>query len=177
MRAVLVAVSLTVAAALAACSGQPAASAAAAATGQAATAPARLPGLLAAASITRDNAGIAHLRAGNEHDVFFLQGYVHAEDRLFQMDVTRKRAAGRLAELLGAGALPGDVQLRTLGLARAAERTLPLLEARTVDVLEAYADGVNAYADAHPLPLEYEALALTTFERWTVMDSLLVAKL
>lgn len=176
MRATVAAGSLVVLIALVACSGQPAATSAAAASGQAA-APARLPGLLAAATITRDGAGIAHLRAASERDLFFLQGFVHAQDRLFQMDVTRRRAAGRLAELLGAGALPGDVQLRTLGLARAAARSLPLLEARTVTALEAYADGVNAYASAHALPPEYGALALTRFEPWSVMDSLLVAKL
>lgn len=181
MRAILAAASLTLsltvtAAMLAGCSGQPGATPSAA-SGQAASASARLPGLRAAASITRDGGGIAHLRAGSERDAFFLQGYVHAQDRLFQLDVTRKRAAGRLAELLGAGALPGDVQLRTLGLARAAARSLPLLEDRTVADLEAYVDGVNAWADAHPLPPEYAALELTSFEPWTVMDTLLVAKL
>ena len=64
-------------------------------------APVQLPGLKAAARITRDSDGIAHIRAQNEHDLFFLQGYVHAEDRLFQMDVSRREASGTLAELLG----------------------------------------------------------------------------
>ena len=59
----------------------------------------------AAAEITRDDYGIAHIRAGNEHDLFFLQGYVHAEDRLFQMDASRRQAGGTLAELLGPGAI------------------------------------------------------------------------
>jgi penicillin amidase len=82
-------------------------------------APVQLPSLKAAARITRDSDGIAHIRAQNEHDLFFLQGYVHAEDRLFQMDVSRREASGTLAELLGPAALAEDVQLRTIGLRRA----------------------------------------------------------
>ena len=139
--------------------------------------PARLAGLRAAASIVRDGAGIAHLRAGDEHDLFFLQGWVHAQDRLFQMDVSRRRASGTLAELLGTGALSGDVQLRTFGLRRAAERSVPLLQPRTLAALEAYADGVNAWAETHALPPEYAALELTRFEPWTALDSVAVGKL
>ena len=134
--------------------------------------PARLPGLHASATIVRDGAGIAHVQAADEHDLFFMQGFVHAQDRLFQMDVTRRRASGTLAELLGPGAIPGDVQLRTFGLRRAAARTLPLLAADTVAALEAYAEGVNAWAESNPLPPEYLALELTRFAPWTVLDSL-----
>lgn len=139
--------------------------------------PERLADLRAAASVVRDGADIAHVRAGNEHDLFFLQGYVHAEDRLFQLDVTRRRASGTLAELLGPAALAGDVQLRTFGLRRAAERTWPVLEPRTRAALQAYADGVNAWAATHPLPPEYAALELTTFAPWTALDSVACAKL
>ncbi len=139
--------------------------------------PERLPDLHAAASIVRDGADIAHVRAGNEHDLFFLQGWVHAQDRLFQLDVTRRRASGTLAELLGPAALAGDVQLRTFGLRRAAVRTWPILERRTQAALEAYADGVNAWTSTHALPPEYAALELTTFAPWTAIDSLACAKL
>ena len=79
--------------------------------------PIAIAGLRAAAQIIRDAKGIAHLQAASRHDLFFLQGYVHAQDRLFQMDVTRRQASGTLAELLGPAALANDVQLRTLGLA------------------------------------------------------------
>ena len=139
--------------------------------------PQHLPGLQAAASITRDGAGIAHLQAATEHDLFFLQGWVHAEDRLFQMDVTRRRASGTLAELLGTGALSADVQLRTFGLRRAAARSLPLLSPGAVAALEAYAEGVNAYAGTHPLPPEYAALELSRFAPWTALDSVTAGKL
>src|SRR5260221_6537502 len=140
-------------------------------------APVQLPSLKAAARITRDTDGIAHIRAQNEHDLFFLQGYVHAEDRLFQMDVSRREASGTLAELRDAAALPQDVQLRTIGLRRPAVRSLPVISPRTRSALQAYADGVNAFVGSHSLPPEYGALELTQFEPWTVIDSLAVAKL
>ena len=93
----------------------------------------RIPGLHAAASVVRDVDGVPHIKARNAHDLFFLQGWQHAEDRLFQMDVTRRRASGTLAELLGSSALPSDVQMRTLGLRRSAERTMAELSRKTQD--------------------------------------------
>ena len=83
-----------------------------------------IPGLRGVASVTRDVDGIPHVKATNPHDLFFLQGWVHADDRLFQMDVSRRRASGTLAELLGSSALPSDVQMRTIGLRRTVERSL-----------------------------------------------------
>ena len=137
----------------------------------------QLPGLQAAARVVRDTNDIAHVKAGNEHDLFFLQGYLHAQDRLFQMDVSRREAAGTLAELVGPGALAQDVQLRTLGLRRAAERSLPLQSARVQAILQAYAAGVNAYVGSHALPPEYTALKLSGFDPWTPLDSLATIKL
>src|SRR5438874_663176 len=78
--------------------------------------PVRMPELKATAQVTRDHWGIAHIHAQNQHDLFFLQGYVQAQDRLFQMDVSRRIASGTLAELVGEAALAQDVQLRTIGL-------------------------------------------------------------
>src|SRR5712672_4104475 len=111
-----------------------------------------LAGLRDAAQIVRDRNGIAHIKARNEHDLFFLQGFVHAQDRLFQMDVSRRRASGTLAELLGPAALSGDVALRTFGLRRAAERSLPIQSDRARAAVEAYAEGVNAFLLRNPLP-------------------------
>src|SRR5260370_8203990 len=122
--------------------------------------PVQLPGLTAAARITRDTDGIAHIRAQNEHDLFFLQGYVHAQDRLFQMDVSRREASGTLAELLGSPALPQDVQLRTIGLRRAAVRTLPVISQRTPPALQAYPDGVNPFVVSHSDSLPPESTPL-----------------
>ncbi|MBZ5520878.1 MAG: penicillin acylase family protein [Acidobacteriia bacterium] len=139
--------------------------------------PQKLPGLQAAARITRDTNNIAHIQAANEHDMAFLQGYIHAQDRLFQMDVSRRQASGTLAELVGPAALAQDVQLRTLGLRRAAVRSLPVQSPRAQVLLQAYADGINAWVSSHPLPPEYGALELTSFTPWTPTDSLAVVKL
>src|SRR5213595_293629 len=86
--------------------------------------PQRLAGLQDAARVTIDSEGISHVRAHNDHDLYFMQGWVHARDRVFQMDYNGRLASGTLAELVGIGALANDVQLRTLGLRRAAQRSL-----------------------------------------------------
>jgi penicillin amidase len=127
-------------------------------------------------TVVRDADGIPHIAARTEREAIYLQGFTHAQDRLFQMDVTRRQADGTLAELLGAGALPSDVQLRTFGLRRAAERSLPVLSRDVRDALEAYAAGVNDYVAGHALPPEYEALEITTFRPWVPVDSLSVIR-
>jgi penicillin amidase len=137
----------------------------------------RLKDLQASAQVVRDINDIPHIKADNDHDLFFLQGYVHAQDRLFQIDVSRRRASGTLAELVGAGALAQDVQLRTMGLRRAAQRSWPLQSERMQAILKAYADGVNEYVASHPLPPEYAALKLSHFDPWTPVDSLAAVKL
>jgi len=144
-----------------------------------------LPQLRAPATIVRDSWGIAHVRARNEHDLYFLQGYVHAHDRLFQMDVTRRTANGTLATLLGEGALPSDVQLRTIGLRRAAERSAPAYSRRVTKALEAYTDGINyfVFESGTLLPPEYGTVGFNVsdpaiaFPRWDILDSLAVGKL
>lgn len=142
----------------------------------AAETPMALPGLRAAARLVRDSKGIPHIFAENDRDLFFLQGWVHAQDRFFQMDVTRRLASGTLAELFGPGALGSDVELRTIGLRRAAERSLPILSAEVVAVLEAYSTGVNAFLESHPLPQEYAPLELSQAEPWSPIDSLVIGK-
>jgi penicillin G amidase len=137
----------------------------------------RMPGLQAAASIVRDSNGLAHIHAGNRHDLYFLQGWVHAQDRLFQMDVSRRTTDGTLAELLGTSALPQDVQLRTIGLHRAAERSWQAYSVDTRVALDAYTDGVNAFVAANPLPREYTALNLTSFRAWRPQDTVGIGKL
>jgi len=148
---------------------------AAAPAAQAATAT-RLPGLQAAARLIQDRSGVTHIEAASLHDLFFMQGWVHARDRLFQMDVSRREPSGTLAELLGKAALPGDVQARTIGLRRAAERSWAAAPADLRAAVSAYTDGVNAYVADHPLPAEYGALHLTSFQPWTPVDTMTVAK-
>jgi penicillin G amidase len=139
--------------------------------------PQKLPGLQASARVIRDINDIPHVKAANEHDMAFLQGYLHAQDRLFQMDVSRRQASGTLAELVGQAALAQDVQLRTLGLRRAGARSLAVQSARSLNLLQGYADGINAWVATHSLPPEYTALELTKFTPWTPTDSLAVVKL
>jgi penicillin G amidase len=136
----------------------------------------RLPGLEAEARVVRDVRGIPHVQAANEHDLYFLQGWVHAADRLFQMDLTRRQASGTLAEMVGTAALASDVELRTIGLRRAAERSLAVISDEGRAHLDAYAAGVNAWVAAHPLPIEYGLVERTTFAPWTPLDSLVIAK-
>jgi len=139
----------------------------------------QLAGLDAPVQVVRDSHGVPYVFATSEHDAYLALGYLHAEDRLFQMDALRRQASGTLAELLGPNALASDVPLRTLGLRRAAERSLAALSPETVAALEAYAAGVNAWLGANALPLEYGALELTKAQvaLWTPLDSQVVAKL
>ena len=139
--------------------------------------PEGLAGLRESATVSVDGEGIAHVRAGNEHDLYFMQGWVHARERLFQMDYNRRVASGTVAELVGQAGLPSDVQLRTLGLRRAAERSYAAASARTREAMQAYAEGVNAWASSHALPIEYGALKLTQFAPWSPVDSLSIGKL
>jgi penicillin amidase len=133
-------------------------------------------GLAYPASLTVDSDGITHVSASSLHDVFFLNGWVHARDRLFQMDVNRREPSGTLAELLGKAALSSDVQARTIGLRRAAERTWAAAPPDLKATLRAYSDGVNAYTASHPLPPEYAALNLNAVAPWTPVDSITVGK-
>ena len=139
-----------------------------------------LPGLEAPVIVVRDSNGIPHIFAKNDHDVVFMQGWVHAEDRLFQMDLSRRQVAGTTAELLGKAALPSDVFSRTLGFERAARRSLDAHPPEFKDLLQAYSDGVNAFIDvaeaAKLLPPEYGILKLTQVARWSPLDSLAIGK-
>lgn len=137
----------------------------------------RLTGLSAPVELSRDRSGIVHVQARNEADLWFMQGFVHARDRLFQMDQYRRTASGTLAELLGTGALASDVQFRTIGLRRAAEKSLAALSPEALAALQAYARGVNAYIAAYPLPVQYRALELTQVAPWTPLDSVVIGKL
>jgi len=138
----------------------------------------RAPGLHGPVTLIRTTDGIAHLSARDQHDLFFAQGWVHGTDRLFQMDTLRRTASGTLAELLGPDALRGDVQLRTLGLRRAAERSWAAASPRLRAAVTAYTAGVNAeLAAGGPLPPEYGALKLTSVAPWTPVDTIVIGKL
>ncbi len=122
--------------------------------------------------------GIPTISAKNEHDAFFGLGWVHAEDRLWQMDFQRRAASGRLSEVLGARTLEIDKLMRTLGFARAAEAGLQEMSAPMRAVLEAYADGVNAWIEHHrgPAPPEFLILGYRP-EPWRPVDTVLWGRL
>ena len=137
-----------------------------------------VPGLTAPVEVVRVEPGVPHLYAKNAHDLFFAQGYVHAQDRLWQMEFNRTLGAGRLAALFGEGALDADRVMHVLGLARAAERDWQVLAPTTRALLSAYADGVNAYLQTHRgrLPVEFTLLGVDP-RPWTPIDSLTWGKL
>lgn len=134
-------------------------------------------GLRAPGSIGYDAEGVPLIQAANDYDAAFLMGYVHARDRLWQMDYLRRAASGTLAELVGTPALANDIQLRTLGLRRAAQASWSATPDIARGQLRAYAEGVNLWVRNNPLPPEYGALELTKFEPWSPVDSLIVGKL
>src|SRR5829696_8141458 len=101
-----------------------------------------VPGLIAPVQVFRDGHDIPHIFARNDRDALYALGRAHARDRFFQMDVLRRQFSGTLAELVGEPALASDVQLRTLGLRRAAEASLAVLSRETQVWLNAYARGV-----------------------------------
>ncbi|MES2536672.1 MAG: penicillin acylase family protein [Pseudomonadota bacterium] len=133
----------------------------------------RLGGLQASTDIVRDAEGIPHIYARSANDAYFSLGYVHAQDRLWQMEINRRVAAGRLAEILGPNAVGSDRFLRTLGVRRNAEAILANLPAATRAVLDAYANGVNAYLERRsgPLPPEFILTGAPAPAPWQPVDS------
>ena len=136
-------------------------------------------GLEGEVEVLRDEHGIPHLYADSMHDLMLAQGFVHAQDRFFEMDLRRHVTAGRLAELFGEDAVDTDRVVRTLGWRQVAEQELTLLQPRTRDLLDAYAEGVNAYLEDRSLSdlsLEYAVLDVSgldyTPEAWTAVDSI-----
>ena len=113
--------------------------------------------------IVRDAWGIPHIFASNDADLFFGFGWAMAQDRLWQLDYLRRRALGRLAEILGAEALPQDVLVRTVGLHRIAEEELKRLPTPTLHILDMFAQGINAaMAECREnLPIEFALLDYT----------------
>ena len=135
-----------------------------------------LPGLRAEAQVRRDNWGIPHIRAANERDAWFAQGFVTAQDRLWAMEYDRRRAVGRWAEAAGQSAVGPDMQMRRHRLADAARADYAAAGPRGKEMLDAYAAGVNAFIDSDaPLPVEYGITGITP-EPWEPWHSLAIYK-
>ncbi len=138
----------------------------------------RLPGLGASVEVIRDRNAIPHIRAQSDHDAYFALGFVHAQDRLFQMEFMRRVGAGRASEIIGERAFAIDRLMRTLGLYRVAEESLRRLSAPTRAALEAYAAGVNAHIKTRSgaLPPEFVLLSFSP-EPWRPADSIVWSRI
>ncbi|MBD2203624.1 penicillin acylase family protein [Calothrix sp. FACHB-1219] len=138
-----------------------------------------LTGLKAEVTVQRDRWGVPHIYAANSHDLFMAQGYIHAQDRFWQMDFWRHIGSGRLAEMFGSSQIATDKYLRTMGWARIAQQEITQVNAEMKGYLQAYADGVNAYLADHQgskLSLEYAVLKFLNPgykpEPWQMLHSL-----
>ena len=137
---------------------------------------ASLPGLQQDVTVERDGWGVPHIRAASLEDMVEAQGYVMAQDRLWQMDLLRRVARGQLSEILGPATLSIDKDFRTLGFGRAAERDATLLDAEARKLMEAYARGVNEFIEQHQtsLPLEFSLLRYKP-QPWRPSDTLAIS--
>jgi penicillin amidase len=140
-------------------------------------------GLDAPVEVYRTEYGVPHIYATSQHDLFFAQGYVTAQDRFWQMDFWRHQGAGRLSELLGKNLLDTDKFIRTLGWERVAQEELDNADPELVAALEAYAEGVNAYLagrSGDEIALEYAFLPLLNPDYepapWTPLNTMTWAK-
>ena len=127
-------------------------------------------GLSRPVEIIRDQWGVPHIYAQSEEDLFFAQGYVHAQDRLFQMDILRRVGAGRVSEISGPSGLAMDRFARFFGWPLAAKAQVDNVNGEVVGVLEAYCSGVNAFIAQGRLPVEFKLLAYQP-EPWRIIDT------
>jgi penicillin amidase len=135
----------------------------------------RVTGLRSAATITRDDRGVPTVRATDEEDLYFALGHAQAADRLWQMDVLRRRAAGRLAEVFGTSMVDEDVRWRRLALTRVARASEAMLAPSARANLAAFSAGVNAVLRRWLLPPEFVLLRYRP-RAWTPLDSVLIVK-
>jgi len=137
-----------------------------------------LPGLGADVQVAWDSLAIPHITASTDRDAFMALGYLHARDRLWQMEALRRTAEGRLSEILGPAAVETDRFLRSLDILHAAESALTLVPPETRALLDAYLEGINRWAlhPTRPLPPEFQLLRIRP-EPWTARQVYSVARL
>ncbi len=139
-----------------------------------------LKGLIGPVTVHRDSLGIPHVQAASQRDAFLAQGFVTAQDRLWQMEYDRRRGSGRWAEVVGPSAVEGDILMRKFRLEASARADYLASTASTQEMLDAYAEGVNAFIETsqesgQPLPIEYRITGLHP-EPWQPWDGLIVFK-
>ena len=135
-------------------------------------------GLAEPVDLVRDSFGVPHVVARNDHDLMFALGYVHAQDRLWQMDLQRRAGEGRLSELFGPATVPFDKMFRTIGIAHTCRLIEKRLGPETRERLQAYADGVNALIATQKgkYPIEFDLLRYDP-EPWMPLHSIILARL
>jgi penicillin amidase len=135
-------------------------------------------GLLAKVRIYSDEFGVPHIFAENEHDLYFSMGYLHARDRLWQMDVMRRAAEGRLSEVFGSSTIEYDKLFRTIGINRTSYSMFNNISQKSRDILRDYSQGVNKFVEMHrkQLPIEFDILNCQP-EEWKPEHSLMVGRL
>ncbi|HLS08437.1 penicillin acylase family protein [Lentibacillus sp.] len=130
-------------------------------------------------TVITDEGGVPHIQAENAHDLYMAQGYIQAQSRMFQMEMSRRQASGTLSEVVGEAAVEQDKYFRALGLRRAAEKSYEIYSEESKQILQWFADGVNAYIQqAKPdnsLPVEFILMGSEPAE-WTPIDSLTIGK-
>ena len=136
----------------------------------------KLPGLSSEVRVWRDAYGVPHIFASSMDDAARALGYLHASERMFQMDILRRVGQGRMAEIRGPDLLPVDRFIRTIGFYREAETSLSALSPWAQKRLEAYAEGINAFLASHALPPEF-LLAGDRPEPWKPANSLVIGKI
>jgi penicillin amidase len=132
--------------------------------------------LSAPVTVRYDELGVPHIKAGNEPDLYRALGYVHAQDRLFQMEMARRLAQGELAEVMGIKLVKLDRLFRTLGLRAHAKKVAAAMDPQSpaVVALTAYLDGVNQFQASHPAPIEFDILGIPK-RPFTVEDTVAVS--
>src|SRR5512137_443836 len=134
-----------------------------------------LPGLKAPVTVHRDEKGMAYIYAQDMHDAVMAQGFVTAQDRLFQMELTRLVATGRICEMAGEEARPLAIRMKTIGFLRNAKKHAALLEPETRAFFQSYLDGVNAFIQLRPKEhhLEFKLAGIKPTP-WAIEDSLAI---
>ena len=135
-------------------------------------------GLIAPIKVTRDVHGIPHVESESERDAYFGLGFVHAQDRLWQMELGRRAGAGRLSEIFGKRTINADRYLRGLGFYQAAKESLNHFDDESLALIDSYTDGINTYLTQHTgaLPIEFIIFGHKP-EKWSPADSIVSAKM
>jgi penicillin amidase len=135
-------------------------------------------GISSNVKIYLDDYGVPHILAANENDMYFTLGYMHARDRLWQMDITRRAAEGRLSEILGSIVLNYDKMFRTIGINKTAYKLYENASPKSKEILTAYSNGVNKFIETHSdeLPVEFDVLNYHPYQ-WKPEHSLMIGRL